>query len=166
VDLTSRRVCYIVAAAAALVVVSIGAGMLLSAAIWSKIVYRDVVRYEYGASLVFSPDLLGEYDRLTVACENGSLSLQVPYRPPAEFNQTVTIDLRKQLYEIYPQTVNASSKPMPWIRIVCQTQTGQMVSALLERDVARQIIIGLALVALGAATIAVALRLERKALRS
>jgi len=162
----SRRVYYIVAAAAALVVVSIGTGMLLSAAIWSKIVYRDVVRYEYDASLALSLELLREYDRLTVTCENGSLTLFVPYRPPAEFDQTITIDLRSQLSEIYPQTVNASSKPVPWIRIACQTQTGQTVSALLERDVARQTAAGLTLVALGAATIAVALRLERKALRS
>lgn len=161
----SRRVCYIVAAAAALVVVSIGSGVLLSAAIWSKIVYRDVVRYEYGASLVFSLDLLREYDRLTVTCENGSLTLYVPYRLPAEFDQTITIDLRSQLSEIYPQMVNATSKSMSWIRIECRTQTGQTVSALLERDTTKQTAVGLALVALGAATIAVALRLERKALR-
>jgi len=162
----SRRVYYIIVVAAALVIMSIGAGILLSAAIWSKIVYRDVVRYEYGASLAFSLDLLGEYDRLTVACENGSLTLDVPYRPNAEFSQAITIDLRSQLSEIYPQTVNASSKLMPWIRIVCRTQIGQTVSALLERDSVRQTTVGLMLIALGAATIAAALRLERKALRS
>jgi len=164
----SLRVYYVVAAAAALVVVSIGAGMLLSTAIWSKIVYRDVVRYEYeyGTSLAFSLDLLREYDRLTVACENGSLTLYVPYRLPVEFNQTVTIDLRSQLSEIYPQMVNATSKSMSWIRIECRTQTGQTVSALLERDPTKQTAVGLALVALRAATVAAALRLERKALRS
>jgi len=162
----SRRVYYIVAAAATLVVVSIGAGMLLSAALWSKIVYRDVVRYEYGAPLAFSPDLLGEYDRLTVTCENGSLTLYVPYRLPVEFNQTITIDLRSQLSEIYPQATNVTSKSMSWIRIECRTQTGQTFSALLEKDASKQTAVGLALVVLGAATIAAALRLERKALRS
>jgi len=162
----SRGVYYIVAAAAALVVASIGTGMLLSAALWSKIVYRDVVRYEYGAHLVFSLDLLKEYDKLVVTCENGSLTLYVPYRAPAEFNQTITIDLRSQLSEIYPQMVNATSKPVPWISIACQTQTGHTVSALLEKDTTKQTTVGLSLVVLGAVAVAAALRLERKALRS